>query len=92
MMEIRLVAASSASNKGANRDIVLTEEKTHNPARFTKFAYSKPKNGRFIYRTNGHLVREPDIQATSQRRAAANGSFVRILLKNDVLLAQKVGV
>lgn len=56
---------------------MLTEEKTNNPARFTKSAYSKPKNGLFVYRTNGHLVHEPDIQVTSQRRAAANSSFVR---------------
>ncbi len=55
---------------------MLTEEKTRNPARFSKPAFSKPRNGRFVYTTNDHVVREPDIQATSQRRAAANGSFV----------------
>ncbi len=64
---------------------MLTEEKTRNPARFSKPAYSNPKNGRFFI-TNGHAVREPDIQATSQRRATANGSFVRTAVARDTQL------
>ncbi len=69
---------------------MLTEEKTRNPARFSKPAYSNPKNGRFFI-TNGHVVREPDIQATSQRRATANGSFVRIAAVRNIQANVRIG-